>query len=75
VTDRPVQTRPPAANTPRNSPFRLNLEQQRKRAKELLHALRAGEADALSRFCKHHPSGANLNNPAQIERFACLSEA
>jgi hypothetical protein len=30
--------------------FRLNLEQQRKRAKELLRAVRAGDRDALSRL-------------------------
>jgi len=37
------------------SPFRLNLEQQRKRAKELLRALRSGDLDALKRFNAHHP--------------------
>ena len=40
------------------SPFRLNLEQQRKRAKELLAALRAGEPAALQRFRSRHPHGA-----------------
>jgi hypothetical protein len=30
--------------------FRLNLEQQRKRAKDLLHAVRAGNREALSRL-------------------------
>ena len=37
------------------SPFRLNLEQQRKRAKELLKAAQAGDDDALRRFHRHHP--------------------
>ena len=37
------------------SPFRLNLEQQRKRAKELLAALRANDAGALQRFSAYHP--------------------
>jgi len=73
VTDRPAQTRFPAAS--RGSPFRLNLEQQRKRAKDLLSALCAGDADALSRFRKHHPGGAGLHSPAETERFARLSEA
>ncbi|WP_131829718.1 DUF1835 domain-containing protein, partial [Teichococcus deserti] len=39
-----------------SDPFRLNLEQQRKRAKELLAAARAGEAAALARFRRHHPA-------------------
>ncbi|MFD1109061.1 DUF1835 domain-containing protein [Pseudoroseomonas ludipueritiae] len=42
------------------SPFRLNLEQQRKRAKELLKGLRAGEAEALRRFRSHHPRWSDL---------------
>ncbi|WP_243634508.1 DUF1835 domain-containing protein [Roseicella frigidaeris] len=40
------------------SPFRLTLEQQRKRAKELLAALRAGEPAALQRLRSRHPRGA-----------------
>ncbi|WP_419898300.1 DUF1835 domain-containing protein [Roseomonas sp. USHLN139] len=39
-----------------SDPFRLNLEQQRKRAKALLAAARAGEAEALARFRRHHPA-------------------
>ena len=57
------------------SPFRLNLEQQRKRAKELLRALRAGEPEAFSRFRRHHTNGVDLDSPAQAARFARLSEA
>ena len=75
MNDRPAQTRPFAVNPSRSSPFRLNLEQQRKRAKDLLNALRAGDADALSRFRKHHPGGVNLHSPVEAERFARLSEA
>ena len=37
------------------SPFRLNLEQQRERAKELLEGLRSGDDEALRRFHLHHP--------------------
>ena len=54
------------------SPFRLNLEQQRKRAKELLKDLRAGEADALRRFRLHHPRLVDGIMPDQLVR---LSEA
>lgn len=38
------------------SPFRLNLEQQRKRAKELLRDLRAGRPEALRRLLRQHPN-------------------
>ena len=51
------------------SPFRLNLERQRKRAKELLRAVRAGDADALSRFREHE------RNTADAARGARLSDA
>ena len=37
---------------------RLNLEQQKKRAKELLKAVRDGDADAVARWEAHHPKGA-----------------
>ena len=37
---------------------RLNLEQQKKRAKELLKAARAGDADVVARWDAHHPKGA-----------------
>jgi hypothetical protein len=38
------------------SAFRLNLEQQGKRAKELVKAARAGEAEALTRLAAHRAS-------------------
>ena len=38
-----------------NTPFRLNLEQQKKRAKELLKSLDKQEAEAIARFVQHHP--------------------
>jgi hypothetical protein len=53
------------------SPFRLNLEQQRKRAKELLSALRTGEADAARRFHLLHPRAGSLD----LTQLAKLSEA
>jgi hypothetical protein len=52
------------------SPFRLNLEQQSKRAKELLKGLRAEEPEALARFRLHHPR-AQLDGEAPAK----LSEA
>lgn len=36
---------------------RLNLEQQKKRAKELLKAVRDSNADAVARWEAHHPKG------------------
>lgn len=51
------------------SPFRIHLDQQRKRAKDLLRALRAGEAAALARFRRHHPRAATLP-PAGLARLA-----
>ena len=54
------------------SPFRLNLEQQRKRAKELLKGLRAGDADSVARFLRHHPRSENGDVPPDLQQ---LSEA
>ncbi len=45
--DKGIRVNRPSAT---HSPFRLNFEQQQKRAKELLNAARAGDAAALSRF-------------------------
>jgi hypothetical protein len=56
MVDRPETTHATNAGARRfASPFRLNLEQQRKRAKELLKGLRSGETDALRRFQAYHP--------------------
>jgi hypothetical protein len=57
------------------SPFRLNLEQQRKRAKELLKDLRAGEAGAIRRFRLHHPQASASGIPGVPDHLARLSEA
>jgi hypothetical protein len=57
------------------SPFRLNLEQQHKRAKELLKGLREGKADALRRFQLHHPQLSNAISAALPDHIARLSEA
>ncbi len=56
-SDRETEGRPAAGSGVAErppSPFRLNLEQQRKRAKDLLRDLRAGEAEARARFARHH---------------------
>jgi len=41
--------------SPCDTPFRINLEQQKKRAKELLKAFHSTENAALLRFQQHHP--------------------
>jgi len=56
-------------------PFRLDLEYQRKRAKELAKAVRAGEPAALGRFRKRHPRAAGLADAALVARLGRLSEA
>jgi hypothetical protein len=57
------------------SAFRLNLEQQRKRAKDLHHALLAGDADALLRFRRHHPKGQDISDAKDVNFIRGLSEA
>ena len=50
MTDHPVP------DAPASNPFRLDLEQQRKRAKDLQRGLRAAEPGAIARFRTHHPN-------------------
>ena len=57
------------------SPFRLQLEQQRKRAKDLLKGVRAGDADAVRRFRQHHPQAASPGAETLPAQLARLSEA
>ncbi len=45
------------------SAFRLNLEEQKSRAEDLLRAVKAGEADALSRLAAARGSSATLGSP------------
>lgn len=54
---------------PMVSPFRLNLEQQHKRAKDLHRAVRLGDSAALQRFQTHYPDGHDA------DRRITLSEA
>ncbi|HEX3995308.1 MAG TPA: hypothetical protein VHX39_29390, partial [Acetobacteraceae bacterium] len=51
----PVPTRPQEAYDFEPA-FRLDLEQQSKRAKELRRAFLAGDAAAVQRFRRHHPA-------------------
>jgi hypothetical protein len=74
LSDRPQDTR--ASETQRRAaPFRLNLEQQLKRAKELLKAARYGEPDALRRFGADHPHATGSCGTALSDHLARLSEA
>lgn len=76
MSDHSEPTRAPAIQPSRSgSPFRLDLEQQRKRAKELLRGLRKGESDAQLRFRRHHPRGDAAYNTNVTGTLAHLSEA
>jgi len=48
-------------------PFRLNLEQQKKRAKELLKAFNASQQSAIIRFHKQHPKFINNHLVSDIK--------
>ena len=56
MSDNTVQAPARPVDVPFDAAFRLDLEQQRKRAKELHHAFLAGSQDALRRFRQHHPA-------------------
>ncbi len=51
---------------------RLNLEQQRKRAKDLLKAARAGEPEALARLARLGPATGNTPRLADAQRVIAL---
>lgn len=57
-----------------NNPFHLNLEQQKKRAKDLARAFKAGDPDAFDRFSRHHPRF-DRDRPDNNRSLATLSEA
>jgi len=62
--------------SPCDTPFQINLEQQKKRAKELLKAFHSAENAALSRFIQHHPKYANYRAPSSSkEGHAQLNDA
>ena len=58
--------------------FRLNLEQQQKRAKELLRAARAGDANALAKFRQSAPKLAEaqfaIARELRFENWAALKQ-
>lgn len=55
--------------------YRLNIDQQKKRARELQHALQAGNADALQRAAQHHPKARELTPQTITEKLTKLSDA
>jgi len=52
----------------------LNLEQQKKQAREFLLAIRSGNAGALSRLRRHHTRWATVDE-ATVRRLVCLHDA
>jgi hypothetical protein len=52
----------------------LNLEQQKKQARELLRAIRAGNEDAISRFRRHHSCWTTVDE-ATVRQLAALHDA
>jgi hypothetical protein len=66
MTDR--TERPPSA-------FRLNLEQQKNRAKDLLRAAKAGDADAVSRLAAVRPDPVAHNSLDTLQATAKLADA
>jgi hypothetical protein len=59
----------------RNIPDRPDLEQYRKQARDLLHAARAGEQEAIARFHKHHPRVRDAAMPASEQARILLADA
>src|SRR5581483_2019348 len=57
------------------SAFRLNLEQQKNRAKELLRAVKAADAEALSRFAAARSGCASPDSPETLQVTAKLTDA
>src|SRR6202000_2811927 len=52
----------------------LNLEQQKKQARELLRSIRSGNTDALSRLRKQHARWASVDN-ANVSQLVALHDA
>ena len=74
VTDKGISAMPDWNRSYAN--FRLNFEQQGKRAKDLLKAARAGEPDALARFAHSPPKLAEaqylIAKDLRLENWAAL---
>src|SRR5262249_41737511 len=60
---------------PTDPQIRLNLEQQRKRAKDLLRAHRSDDLEAAVRVVKHLPRARNQSPEAVLTSPLTLSEA
>ncbi len=52
----------------------MNLEQQKKQARELLRAIRAGNEEAISRLRRHHSRWTTVDN-ATVRQLAALHDA
>ncbi|MBS9432982.1 DUF1835 domain-containing protein [Photorhabdus hainanensis] len=65
-------TQPRASSLFSPSPFRITLEQQRKRAKELRNALRQSFPEAIERFRRHYP---HLTQDELVQQHNRLSDA
>lgn len=59
----------------RYAPFRLNLEQQKKRSRELLDALKAADPAAMERFRVNHPGVGEQSYPDLVRDFGKLADA
>lgn len=70
VSDQTRRVQIVAAASRFDTPFRLDLEQQRKRAKELRQLFQAGDQDAHRRFRQHQPAlwkdGGTVARPAKL---------
>ena len=51
----------------------MNLEQQKKQARELLRAIRAGNEDAISRLRRHHSRWTTVDE-ATVRQLAALHD-
>ncbi|AKH64210.1 MULTISPECIES: hypothetical protein [Photorhabdus] len=65
-------TQPKTSSLFSSSPFRINLEQQRKRAKELCNALRQSFPEAIERFRRCYP---HLTQEELVQQHSRLSDA
>lgn len=59
----------------RDDQVRLNLEQQKKRARELQRGVKAGAAEALHRIAEFHPKASGLPPETIGRQFTRLSDA
>jgi len=59
----------------RHFPVRPNLNQLRHQAKDLLRALRAGDAEALAEFARNHPAAPSAGNAKLADAQLALARA